>query len=90
MKNMRRRRNIATEKMEAFLAALRANPGAAEKLNGGEKAKTEEEKTGAITELAREMGYELTKDDLAALHGGDGAGSERKNGRAHPGDRDAG
>ena len=57
---------MATEKMEAFLAALRANPGAAEKLNNGEKGKTEEEKIGAITELAREMGYELTKEDVAA------------------------
>ena len=57
---------MATEKMEAFLAALRANPGAAEKLNNREKAKTEEEKIGAIVELARKMGYELTKEDLAA------------------------
>ena len=39
---------MATEKMEAFLAALRANPGAAEKLNNGEKGKTEEEKTARL------------------------------------------
>ena len=55
---------MATEKMKAFLAEMQANPGTAEKLNKG-KAKTEEEKIGVITELARELGYELTKEDVA-------------------------
>lgn len=57
---------MSTEKVKAFFDEIKTDPKAAELLNGMEPPKTAEEEAAAYLAAAKELGYDMTAEDLAA------------------------
>lgn len=55
---------MSKESIGKFLEELRHSPQVRQKLEGGDRPLKEEEKTAAFLELAKELGHDLTLEDL--------------------------
>ena len=74
---------MESEKIKVFLSELKAHPRAAELLNGRETPNTPEEAAEFYAGIAKELGYDLTAEELAAYIGEQNAAHrERTDGNA--------